>query len=370
MNVRTAAYILTSYSEKSSGRVPGVARFLWSLLLFGGLLLQPTAVRADVTVEFVVDGSGSMWSKLYDQYKIVVLRNGIAKFLEDAPRDIRVGVRAFGLPQGEGCNNTDLLVAPALNVYQDVLQAIKRMNPTGQAPIIFSLRKGLKDLEGIAGKKVLILIADGSDSCEEDMTEAIEKFSKAISHEEVHVIGLGLTEEKDRSELKLLAAKANGSSYSVSNNTQLTRRIEAIVSRAIEEEEERLKQMAAEEARLALLAENTRFSVAFASNVPSFFCSGIRIVDLQIDGTAVNVANGGDVGCKDRVEIFNEPMPRGEHSVLLTYEKDNHGDVISSRAQTFKVHVEAGKTTLLECRTAGHLFFWGLDSKVEVLPSP
>ncbi len=324
---------------------------------------------AEVTVEFVVDGSGSMWSKLYDQYKIVVLRNGIAKFLEDAPQDLRVGVRAFGLPQGEGCNNTDLLVPPALNVHQDVLQAIKRMNPTGQAPIIFSLRKGLKDLEGIAGKKVLILIADGTDSCEEDMTESIEKFSKAMSQEEVHVIGLGLTEEKDLSELKLLAAKANGSFYSVSNSTQLAARIDTIVSRAIAEEEDRLKQRAAEQARLALLAEKTRFAVAFASNVPGFFCSGIRIVDLQIDSTPVVAANGGNVGCQDRVEIFNEPMPRGEHSVLLTYEKDNHGDVVRSRPQTIKVQVEAGKTTLLECRTAGHLFFWGLESKVEVLPS-
>ncbi len=335
----------------------------------GATALNVPAVWAEVTVEFVVDGSGSMWSKLYDQYKIVVLRNGIAGFLEDVPKDIRLGVRAFGLPQGEGCNNTDLLVPPTLHVQQDVLQAIKRMNPTGQAPIIFSLRKGLKDLEGIAGKKVLILIADGTDSCEEDMGESIEKFSKAMSHEEVHVIGLGLTEEKDLSELKLLAAKANGSFSSVANSTQLTRRIGTIVSRAIAEEQERQKQMAAEEARLALLAEKTRFAVAFASNVPGFFCSGIRIVDLQIDGTAVAVANGGNVGCQDRVEIFNEPMPRGEHTVLLTYEKDNHGDVVRSRPKTITVQVDAGKTTLLECRTAGHLFFWGLESKVEVLPS-
>ncbi|MDX1764380.1 MAG: VWA domain-containing protein, partial [bacterium] len=128
-------------------------------ILAASLGFKPAVLHADVTVEFILDGSGSMWTQLYDQYRIVILRKGVEDFLEGAPQDLRLGVRAFGLTGGEGCSNTRLMVKPALNAQQDVLSALKKINPTGQAPIIFSLRKGLKDLEGIDGKKILILIA-------------------------------------------------------------------------------------------------------------------------------------------------------------------------------------------------------------------
>jgi hypothetical protein len=333
------------------------------------LLLCPLA-RADVTIEFVLDGSGSMWSQMYEQYKIVILKEGTAKFLENAPAGIRLGVRAFGLPGGEGCSNTKLLVQPALNAEQEALRAVKRMNPTGQAPLIFSLRKGLKDLEGIEGKKVLILIADGSDSCEKDIPAAIEKLSLAISTEEIHVIGLGVKEDQERSDLKLLAAKANGSFSTASNRTQLEQRIQRIVSNAIKEEERRLRLLAEEQARMASMADKTRLMVEFVSDVPGFFCTGIKLLELKVDGDVVEGIQDKDVSCSEQIRIFDQPVSRGEHTVSLTYSKDNHGDMVRSRPESFDVLVESGKATRLECRTSGHLFYWGLDSEVVVGAAP
>jgi hypothetical protein len=323
-----------------------------------------------VTVEFVLDGSGSMWTQLYEQYKVVVLRKGVENYLESAPEDLRLAVRAFGLTGGEGCSNTSLLVKPALNAHEDALSSLKKINPTGQAPIIFSLRKGLKDLEGVEGKKVLILIADGSDTCDKDVPGAIEKLSQAISDEEIHVIGLGIGEEKERSELNLLAAKSNGAFYNVSNSTQLSQRIAKIVSEAVKEEERRLRHLAEERARLAALADKTRLVVELVSDVSDFFCTGIQIVDLQIDGEKVPGVESHDLSCSEQTKIFDSPVSKGEHSVLLTYSKNNHGDVTRSRPETFTVDVEVGRTTRLRFRTVGHLFYWGLESESEIEKSP
>jgi|GEM_PF-3128714 len=339
------------------------------LILLASLIVSST-VRADVSIEFVLDGSGSMWGQLYDQYKIVILKRGMENFLEKAPSDLRIGIRGFGLNGGEGCSNTHLLLSPAMNAYPEVLQAAKRMKPSGQAPIIFALRKGLKDLKGAEGKKLLILIADGRDSCEADSLGAVEKISQALSSEEIHVIGLGLSAEEDRTELKLLAAKANGNYYNVSNSSQLARRISGIVGQAIREEKERLRLLAVEKARQATLAEKTRLVVDFVSHVPGFFCSEMRLLDLQIDGVSLSEAETFEIGCTDRVRLYDRPLAVGDHTIILQYGKDNHGDFLKSRSESFSVHVTSGKTTRLECRTAGHLFYWGLDSTVEEVDSP
>jgi Ca-activated chloride channel family protein len=334
------------------------------------LLILPLPCRADVTVQLVLDGSGSMWGQLYNQYKIVILKEGIETFLENAPKDLRIGVRAFGLTGGEGCSNTRLLLPPSLNAYQEAMQAVKRMNPSGQAPVIFTLRKGLNDLQGIEGKKVLVLVADGSDSCEKDPMGAIEKLSQALSNEEIHVIGLGLSTEEERSELKLLAAKCNGTYHNVANSSQLTKRLAGIVDQAIREEKERLRLLSEEKARQAVLAERTRLVVEFVSHVPSFFCSGIRVLDFQIDGTPVEGVETRQVACTDRIQVYDQPVSVGEHTITLMYHKDNHGDLIKSRPESFTVQIESGKTTRLECRTDGHLFYWGLDFKMKTTPSP
>jgi len=345
--------------------------FFFFLLLFlvaAGTL--PRIARADVTIEFVLDGSGSMWGQLYDQYKIVILKQGMEGFLEKAPPDLRIGIRGFGLSGGEGCSNTRLLLPPTKNSYPEAIQAVKRMNPSGQAPIIFSLRKGLKDLKGAEGKRLLILISDGWDSCETDGPGALEKLSLALSGAEIHVVGLGLTAGDDRTELKLLAAKANGNYYNVSNSSRLTRRISSIVAQAIQEEKDRLRLLAKEKARQAALSERTRLVVEFVSHVPGFFCSRIRLLDLQIDGRPVQIPGKGGIGCADRVRLYDRPLPAGAHTVLLQYGKDNHGDFLKSRPASFSVKVTPGRTTRLECRTAGHLLYWGLDSSVEELDSP
>ncbi len=348
-----------------------VRRLSVAICLAGACLgFTPPILHADVTVEFILDGSGSMWTQLYDQYKIVILRKGVEDFLESGSQDLRLGVRAFGLTGGEGCSNTQLLVKPALNAQQDVRSALKKINPTGQAPIIFSLRKGLKDLEGIDGKKILILIADGSDTCDKDFAGAIEKLSQAMGDEEIHVIGLGIREEKESSELKLLAAKSNGAYYNVANSSQLAERIRKIADAAVKAEERRLRHLAEEKARLTELADKTRLVVEFISDVSDFFCTGIEVVDLQIDGTSIASVEQRALSCEDQIKIFDSPVPKGDHRVSLTYSKTNHGDVSRSRPETFTVKVEPGKTTRLRCRTVGHLFYWGLESDSEVESAP
>lgn len=347
-------------------------RGVFSSLLFSflTLLIFSSTARADVNIEFVLDGSGSMWGQLYDQYKVVIMKRGMENFLENAPPGLRIGIRGFGLNGGDGCSNTRLLLPPKMNAYPEVLQAAKRMNPSGQAPIIFALRKGLKDLKGAEGKKLLILIADGRDSCESDSLGAVEKLSQALSSEEIHVIGLGLSEGEDRTELKLLAAKANGNYYNVSSSSQLARRISRIVGQAIREEKERIRLLAEEKARRAALTEKTRLVVDFVTHVPGFFCSEMRLLDLQIDGVPLPGVKAFKIDCADRVRLYNRPLAVGDHTIVLQYGKDNHGDFLKSRPESFSVQVTSGKTTRLECRTAGHLLYWGLDSTIEEMDSP
>ena len=146
--------------------------------------------------------------------------------------------------------------------------------------------------------------------------------------------------------------------------------MERIVRNAVKEEERRLRLLAEEEARRAALAEKTRLVVEFISQVSGFFCSKIRLLPLSLDGGPVEGAASAEMACRDRTRLLDRPVSAGTHTVTVAYEKENHGDRVQSRPQTFTVEVEPGKTTVLECRTRGHLLYWGVDGRTRVTASP
>lgn len=75
---------------------------------------------------------------------------------------------------------------------QQLLDTVKGTQARGATPIAYSLQLALNDLEGRAGKKVVVLITDGEEGCAGDVRAAAEALTAAGI--DLRIIGFDLNE--------------------------------------------------------------------------------------------------------------------------------------------------------------------------------
>ncbi|MBX9694246.1 MAG: VWA domain-containing protein, partial [Cyanobacteria bacterium] len=136
-----------------------------------GALIQGGVEReaGPVTVIFLLDASLSMRDKLEGKnQKIDSAKQVLQQALMKIPTEIQVGVRVFGqaVPPGFECQATSLLVPPGIGNRRTIIEKIRRIIPTGMTPLTLALfHAAERDLRKVQGKKTIILITDGAETC-------------------------------------------------------------------------------------------------------------------------------------------------------------------------------------------------------------
>ncbi|GEM46004.1 VWA domain-containing protein [Deinococcus cellulosilyticus] len=171
-----------------------------TLALMGALLLP--AASAQTHVELILDASGSMYTKLPEggQTRIQVARDVLSSFIGSLPEDpeLNVGLRIYGAKTTAGtpgsCEDSEL-VLPMKGVDRAALQdTVKRTNPKGATPIAYSLLKAAEDFPNTPGKKLIVLVTDGQESCRGDLKATMEAFKKRGIDVDLRIIGIDLDE--------------------------------------------------------------------------------------------------------------------------------------------------------------------------------
>ncbi|MGL4743428.1 MAG: VWA domain-containing protein, partial [Dermatophilaceae bacterium] len=144
------------------------------------------AVRSDDSnagrLLLMLDASGSM--KEPDRSgttKIEAAKSALTTVVGQLPDDAEVGLRVYGAnvdgkgqPTPAACADTQL-VAPVAPLDRPALtKAIGGFRAVGETPIAHSLEKGLADL-GPAGKRTIVLVSDGQESCVPDPCPVVRK---------------------------------------------------------------------------------------------------------------------------------------------------------------------------------------------------
>jgi len=175
-----------------------------------GLLVLPLLVFAAVhtaafaqpiNVLIVLDASGSMYLKLDDgQYRITAAKDALSQFvarLPDAP-DLNVGLRVYGanlVAVEEGACEDSELVEPVTGFDRDgLMQTIRDTQPKGATPIAYSLELAADDLREAEGRKVIVLVTDGAESCGGDLRAAVERLTAEGFDVDVRIIGFALSD--------------------------------------------------------------------------------------------------------------------------------------------------------------------------------
>lgn len=192
-----------------------------------------------VTILFLVDASLSMKENLergvqkMDAAKLV-----LQKALSKIPNDVNLGLRVFGhfnSPMVNPCESSALLVPPGTRNRRAIVEKMRDVRPTGMTPLTFALAQAAeRDLARVQGKKTIILISDGEDTCGFDPCAYIQTLPARGISLKVDILGLNMEREKSaRKQLDCIAKSSGGKYYDNDTAAKLVESLSHSVSQAI-----------------------------------------------------------------------------------------------------------------------------------------
>ncbi|MBX2860763.1 MAG: VWA domain-containing protein [Vampirovibrio sp.] len=187
-------------------------------------------IKEPENVLIILDASYSMIQPLDSgQTKMNVAKRSILHFLQNVPPHVNVGLRVYGHSDNRftACRATQLMVPLGVNNRHMIANNLLRLKPTGSTPISLSLKTAInQDFMNIPGKKSIILVSDGIETCDEDPCGVAVNMVRQNVGVKINVIGFGLEEmDAARNQLKCIALSTYGKYYTADSGNELERRL-------------------------------------------------------------------------------------------------------------------------------------------------
>jgi Ca-activated chloride channel homolog len=203
---------------------------------------QLQAERSEVqTILIILDASDSMNELLGGQSKMQTAKNVVLQTVKNLPANVKVGLRVYGHKTGSGgfvfrgpfgsyasagtaCKQSQLVVPPAINNRGTIASQLLNIQAVGKTPITFSLTQAVQsDLAGISGKKTIILVSDGRETCDADPCQLALQFVRAGIDVKINTIGFGTNDRYANSQLRCVALSTKGKFFEANSADELAK---------------------------------------------------------------------------------------------------------------------------------------------------
>lgn len=215
----------------------------WVLVLLEvttGLLAPPTAHAEDpARVLLLLDVSGSMNERLASGgTKFAAAKRALKQVAGALPAGTQVGLRVYGSEiaapkqtEPKACRDTKLVMPIGPLDKARMYAAVDSFKAVGETPIAYSLDKAVGDL-GSKGRRVLVLISDGEESCAGDPCPVARKLARNGIDLQFNAIGLDVN-GKARKQLRCIAEAGDGSYYDAEQADDLSEALRRLTQRAL-----------------------------------------------------------------------------------------------------------------------------------------
>jgi len=229
-SIKTQCNIIrTAVQHVEKALVTGIKkRFTIISIVFAAFLCAPNAYAEPGKTVLVMDGSGSMWGKLSDGYKIHIARNVVNGLLESLPAEQEIGLVSYGHRAESDCGDIELMVPPAAGTRDAISAAIESLNPTGRTPLSAAVIEAADALGANANDATVILISDGEETCSMDPCAVTFELEKRGIDFIAHVVGFDVQEPADQAQLRCLAENTGGLFISATSESELTQALNKI----------------------------------------------------------------------------------------------------------------------------------------------
>lgn len=186
----------------------------------------------------MLDASGSMKEKdPSGGTKMAAAKKALTGVVDSLPDTSKVGLRVYGAtepggrPTPKACRDTQL-VAPVQPLDKPGLKkAIAGFTAKGETPIAHSLEQALKDV-GTDGKRNIVLVSDGEESCVPDPCPSIKKLVGQGVDLQIDTVGFGVN-AKARKQLQCLAEAGHGTYYDAADADALATSLAKLSQRSL-----------------------------------------------------------------------------------------------------------------------------------------
>src|SRR5690606_11231294 len=134
------------------------------------------------------------------------------------PTDVNVGLRVFGQSFHNDpyldCQQTALLVPIGNHNRRSIIERVRQIRPFGLTPLTYGLREAANDLARLPGKKQLILISDGAETCGHAPCSEAGRMTASGINIKFDIVGRGLRRAWEaKAQLNCRASQTGGKFY-------------------------------------------------------------------------------------------------------------------------------------------------------------
>ena len=201
---RPAPYTLIVSSEARARPGPG------RLTVTAGSDGSTAGVGA--AIELILDASGSMLQRLGDKRRIEIAKDVLTGVVsKQVPAGTPVALRVFGHRQANACRSD--LEAPLAPLdpaaLTKTIEGIGAMN-LAKTPIADSLAKVEADLKGATGRRIVVLLTDGEETCDGDPEKVIRALQDKGVDVAINIVGFAIDDAELEAQFRSWAELGSG----------------------------------------------------------------------------------------------------------------------------------------------------------------
>ena len=185
-------------------------------------------------VEFILDGSGSMWGKAGAEEKIVAAKRvmkDLVQNIELAP-DSTLGLVVYGHRKKGDCADIEQFDPVSYAERANLLPIVDKISPKGKTPIADTLASVGESLKGGETATSMVLVSDGIESCGKDPCDIAKQLREQYGIDvTIHVVGFDV--QDGREQLECIAKAGGGRYFNAADADELTRAFEDVKAELI-----------------------------------------------------------------------------------------------------------------------------------------
>lgn len=192
---------------------------------------RKTAKALRATLYVILDASGSMLQRIDGKQRIDIAKTTLKSIAELAQeQQHNLALRTFGLRSDE-CHH-ELTLKIRRHLAAQAHRAIDKVTAVNLAktPIADSLLAAGNDLASIQGKKLIVLLTDGEETCDGDPEAVLQSLRGTGMEVKMFVVAFALQDENLKQQFQQWAQLGGGRYYDAQNEAELQQAMHSAVS--------------------------------------------------------------------------------------------------------------------------------------------
>ncbi len=196
------------------------------------------AEEEETNILFIFDSSASMTNPISNaESKMEAAKKALSEVVEGLPANINVGLAAYSHRSMDSCDDIEIVVPVGKLDVDRIRQEINSLHAFGNTPIAAALEMGASALQSHKGKKIIVLISDGEETCDGDPIGTAEQIRRTMGIDiAMHVTGFDV-DNRAKQQLSGIAQAGGGEYYDAANASQLKQSLVEIKEETIVVEE-------------------------------------------------------------------------------------------------------------------------------------